>query len=139
MFRFSFINFWLTTVFLCNSDYFSTDLSADVIAPKEGDDITISCEIVSKKCNYSHENIAQWYKDGQDVKMTDRLYKYTNGIQHSLIIKNSNIYDSGNYSIHLKGRIKTLTLDVKGKFHILCIHQYHQYTLVNNLNLNQSF
>lgn len=89
------------------------NLIPDVPFPEEGDTITISCE-VRHPC---HEHIVpQWYKDNKPLKSLDRLEMRRNGRQYLLVIKDSNMYDSGNYIIDLNGRKRSLQLDVKGKF-----------------------
>ncbi|VDI68773.1 Hypothetical predicted protein, partial [Mytilus galloprovincialis] len=93
--------------------YFSKNLSTDVEIPEEGDSITISCELAPQ---YNDQIVARWYKDDQPLHITDRLQMTRNGRQCLLVITNSNMNDSGNYSIDIDGRKRSLQLDVKSFF-----------------------
>lgn len=100
------LNFQLSVS--CNSGYLCEFLSTNNTT--EGQDITITCDVLHSKDN---KNDAKWSKDGLPVKFTERINSVNEEKQHTLEIKKSNKYDSGNYSIDVDGRKRTLHLEIK--------------------------
>lgn len=92
-------------------DFFSVNLNVDVRFPEEGDDITITGKVFKK--NFL-QNGARWYKDGELVKIADRLISKIEKRKFSLVIQNCIVYDSGNYSIEVHGKKRSFYLDIKG-------------------------
>ncbi|CAC5389060.1 unnamed protein product [Mytilus coruscus] len=97
----------------CNSGYLSENLSTNNTT--EGQDVTITCDVLHSK---DDKNAAKWSKDGLPVKFTDRVYNVHKEKQYTLEIKKANKYDSGNYSIDVDGRKRSLHLEIKPKYNI---------------------
>lgn len=91
--------------------FVSVNLSVDVSIPEEGDNITITGKVLKK--NFL-QNGARWYKDGELVKIDDRLISKKEKRKFSLVIMNCNVYDSGNYSIEVHGKKRSFNLEIKG-------------------------
>lgn len=106
--------------------YFSENLSTNVENPKEGDDITIKCEVVN---NYGNQNVVQWFKDNEPYKITDKRFTDKKERRYELVIKDCNIYDSGSYLVNVNDRKRSLILDVKGNSQILFSKHEIKYTL----------
>lgn len=105
----------LISSFSWNLAYLSEHLSTNVSNPTEGEDITITCDLLQTN-NGKHD--AKWSKDSLPVKFTQRVYSVHKEKQHTLEIKQSNTYDSGEYSIDVDGRKRSLLLDVKRNNHL---------------------
>lgn len=101
---------------LCNSAYFTEDLTINFENPLEEHTVILSCKI-SDKC--SEEEMVRWSKFDKEVRNIDRIGIHSKGRLYWLEIKNCNIFDSGRYSIDVNGRKRSVDLDIKGLFLIL--------------------
>lgn len=95
--------------------FLSEHLSTNVSSPTEGEDVTITCDLLQTN-DGKHD--AKWSKDSLPVKFTKRVDSAHKEKHHTLKIEQSNIYDSGEYSIDVDGRKRSLQLDVKRNNHL---------------------
>lgn len=112
-------NLQLSLIFHCNTAYLSENVSNNT-KPTEGDDIIISYDVLYR--NYE-QNDAKWSKDGEPVKLTERVNSLHMKEQYILQINKSNIYDSGDYSIDVDGRKRSWHLEVKRNYYLVLFNQ----------------
>ncbi|VDI80926.1 Hypothetical predicted protein [Mytilus galloprovincialis] len=92
-------------------DFFSKALSIEPVeALIEGQDVSISCEIIHKNMR------GTWYKNGSPVSSTDRIECGINEKIHTLNIHNTVLDDRAEYCIEFNGVKREIQLHVKDLF-----------------------
>lgn len=91
----------------------------------ETEEVKFEC-VLNKEVN--PEDIG-WFRDGMKLKDGDengRIQLISEGPKQYLVVKNSNLDDSGNYEMRIKGVKSSASLKVKGKsfFNINCLAIY---------------